>query len=207
MVFSFSVYDLGVLEKKLRLEQDIDLSEECRYNSEVIYQILQYADRVLPEFSSLSDDEVRKMADSVAYMMRTDIIIQQQIPFGLIPLPEEIKPSVYDINNVYVHLRNDPDILSPEWELPYYDRDPLQVEDFKKTHNVATEFLRCYSAIITWSGLSDKLNPVVCSFDPAFKLAQVTAFLLTLGDLANYQYTPEDIERFNNTLNNGIIDS
>ena len=204
MLFPFSVRDLGVLEEKLRYGQDIDLPEECRYNSEVIYQILQYADKVLPEFGSLSDGEVRKIADSVAYMMRTDIIIQQKLPFGPKPLPEEIIPTEYDINNVYVCLRNDPYVLSPEWELPYYDGGSLREEDFKKTHNVAIEFLRCYSAVITWAGLDDKLNPVSCSSNSAFKLAHVTAFLLSLDNLVDYQYTPEDVERFNNALNNEI---
>ncbi|MEA2004557.1 MAG: hypothetical protein U9O53_06425 [archaeon] len=192
------------MEEKLRDGQDIDLPEECRYNSEVICQILQYADRVLSEFSSLSDDEVRKISDSVAYMMRTDIIIQQKIPFGPKPLPEEIIPTEYDINDVYVCLRNNQDVLSPEWELPYYDRDSLQEEENKKTHNVSLEFSRCYSAAISWAGLYDRLNPVICSSDPAFKLGAVTAFLLSLDDLVDYQYTPEDVEKFNNALDNEI---
>ncbi len=207
MSFTVSVYDTEVLEEKLRQGQGINLPEECRYNSEVIYQILQHGYRVLPEFSSLSEDEVRMLADSVAYMMRTDIIIPQEFPFGPMPLPEKTVLDVYDINNVYVYLRNDPDILSSKWELLDYFRDSLQKKELNGYDNVACELFRCYSAAITWIGLYGKLDPVKRSLNPAFKLAQMTAFLLCPGNLVDYQYTPEDIERFNSTLEREILNA
>lgn len=207
MSFTVSVYDTEVLEEKLRQGQGINLPEECRYNSEVIYQILQHGYRVLPEFSSLSDDEVRTLADSVAYMMRTDIIIPQRFSFGIMRLPEKIVPNVYDINNVYVTLRNDPDILSPEWELLYYFRDSLQEKELNECDTVACEFFRCYSAVTAWMGLRKKLDPVRRSLDPEFKLAQMTAFLLCPDNLVDYQYTPEDIEKFNNILEREILEA
>lgn len=195
MAWTVSVRDDFELERRLKEGEEIDLPEECKHNNEVIYQILQYADRVLLEFKLLSDKEVRTIADTVTYLMRPDIIISGEMAvIGPNPLVEKTTlriPNETDERNFKVHLRNNPDELSPEWEIP-------KNESYL---TIGSEFFRVYTAAISWMPrMYDRLDPQNRSLKPAFRLADLTAYLLDPKDITDYRYNDEEIEKFHQTL-------
>lgn len=197
MVFTVSVRDTRPLEGRLKKGKELDdiLPEECKHNSKVIYEILGYVDRVLPEFKSVSDRERKIIADSVSYLMRTDIIIPARFAFGptylldetINKVPAEEKAKL----KIPISLKNDPEQLNPKWKLP----------DTDEYINKGAEFFRCYSGVMSWiRTLYDKLDPENHSLTPAFKMADVTAFLVNPDNLIDYSYTPEEIIKFHETL-------
>lgn len=191
MAFTVSIRDCEALEKRLKEGKESNLPKECKSNSDIIYEILQHAYRVLPNFKLLADSEVRQIADVVAYMMRTDVLKSGAAPFGCIPLPDTRIPKIAGEDGIKVHLKNNPTELSPEWEL----------ENINEYLTIGAELFRCYAGAIDFiPKLYDKLDPEKHSLAPAFTLADMTAFLLSPSDLVDYEYTPEEIRKFHETL-------
>lgn len=191
MSWPISIRDTKYLENILKEDKEIDLPRECKWNSGVIYNLLQYADRVLPRFKLLSDKQARKVADSVAYLMRPDLIKQAgHSLFGVQPLPEFIFLKIYGEDGVKVHLRNNPNELSEEWN--------FHAGEYM---NVGQELFRCYAATISWiPKMYEILDPESHSFQPAFRLSDMTTFLLVPNDLTDYEYSQEEIDNFNRSL-------
>jgi hypothetical protein len=173
MSFTVSVRPTRPLEQALRKGEPFVWPEEITHNSNVVYGLLGYADRVVPAFAGLSDPERRMVADSVSYMMRPDII-KERVSRG----PSE--PGV-------VHLRNDPSVLNPEFG--YYGG------------NVGAELYRCISATILWiPSVWEKVKDGAGSCAPAFKLADMMSFLLEPSDISDYRYTRKEIAAYEATL-------
>ncbi|QQG40282.1 MAG: hypothetical protein HYS81_02640 [Candidatus Aenigmatarchaeota archaeon] len=192
MVFTVSVRDTRILDESLRARRPVTLPDECTHNSHVVRHLLSFAPRVLPAFGNLDEEDVKRVADSVAYLMRPDLIIHGMIGMGPRPVVTKTLPVIHGEDGVHVHLRNDPKVLSPDWKLG------------KKNEylwNTGAELFRCYSG--TLSEMPYALKELGVGTDymkPAFGLADLTAFLLDPRDLTDYDYTPEEIGRFTRTL-------
>ncbi len=186
MGWPVSIRNTQLLEDTLKNNAQIFLNDEAKHNSKIFYELLQYAPKILPEFSLLSDKQIKTIADSVAYLVRTDHLLLQNY-FGVIPAFASQKscPKIYGEDGLDVHLKNSPETLSPSFEID------------KQYTELGAELFRCYNAAINWMGLTDTLDPVHHSLAPAFKLADMTAHLLTPTDLIDYHYTNEEIEQFN----------
>ncbi|MDE1761632.1 MAG: hypothetical protein KGH59_02455 [Candidatus Micrarchaeota archaeon] len=192
--FTISIRDYRPLEDALRSGKIMKLDAQCTHNSNVIREILRYAPRVLPQFGSLSDGEVRQIADSVAYLMRTDIIKAGAFAFG--PMPFQGNPKRSKVSGT-VHIRAEVEALSPDFEIPY-ENNPRA--------NMAGELFRCYVATQTWMSLTERLDPKHRSLAPSFKLADLTAHLIETDDLVDYVYTAEEIAQYRKALSGELRD-
>ncbi|MBI4148320.1 hypothetical protein HY490_03450 [Candidatus Woesearchaeota archaeon] len=169
----------------------LQMPEECRKNSAVLRELLQFAPRVLPEFSTLTEDEVASLADAVAYAMRTDLVLRGTSCWqGMFqPGGPTIQPR-YGEDGLRAHLRNSPDVLNSGWRMP---RDVPDEVVYR-----GAELFRCYAyAIQFMPGLKEKLGG---SYQAAFPLADLTAYLLNPRDLVDYTYTREELDRFRESL-------
>jgi len=191
MSWPISIRDTRYLENILKEGKEINLPQECKYNSEVIYGLLQYADKVLPRFKFLPNKEIRKISDSVAYLIRPDLIKQVgHSLFGIQPLPEVMFPMIYGEDGIKVHLRNNPNELSEDWD--------FHAGEYM---NVGQELFRCYATTISWiPRMHEILDPENHSFQPAFKLSDMTTFLLVPNDLTDYKYSQDEIDKFDKSL-------
>jgi len=193
MSYTVSVRNVRTLEKALREGKTPELDEECRHNSHVLFEILKHAPRVLPRFAELAEEQVHTIADSVAYLVRTDTIIAGGYALGPNFLPDTTQPKIHGEDGIQVHLRNDPTRLHPGWRVP------------QEYTQVAAEFFRCYGAVIVWRpDIRDVLTSDRNSFTPSFPLADVTAFLLNPVDLFDYKYSPEEKAKFRQRLQRDI---
>ncbi len=193
MVYSVSVRDCNELERKLGAEEALEIPEECKRNSDVIYHVLHYADRLIPSFKELSNEEVRTIADSVAYLMRPDLlkngncygpspVFEAMGEFIMIGEEENEKPEI--------HLKNNPDDIVEGWELPR--ESPYTA--------IGAELFRCYGATMAWApSILEKVSKDG-AFSVAFPLADLSAYLLNTSDLTDYSYTPEEVNGFHTTL-------
>jgi len=194
MSFTVSVRDDRPLEERLRKGLDIEIPDECRHNSNVIYQILKYAPKVIPSFNNLEDGEVKKIADVAAFLIRPDLIKNGYALIGPKPFQQGDKIKIVNESEepeFSVHLRNNPEDLTPDFEVPA--KEPYL------SHGA--EYFRCYAGAISWiPGLYEKLDPENHSLNPVFKMADLTAHLIDPDDLTDYRYSDEEISNFHKTL-------
>ncbi|MFA5796857.1 MAG: hypothetical protein WC916_02335 [Candidatus Woesearchaeota archaeon] len=186
MSWPVSIRDTRILEDCLKNNKEIVLDDACEHNSDIFYTLLQYADKVMPEMILLTDKQIHIIADSVAYLVRTDSILNGYNFIGPNFAPCTANPKMYTEDGFQVHLRNNPELLHPN----------LKLDD--KYTSTAAELFRCYSAALEWSGIGNILDDK--TLGPAFKLADATAFLLVSTDLIDYTYTKEETERFNKSI-------
>jgi hypothetical protein len=174
MGFTVSIRETMEFGERIGRGEDITIPKECRPNSDIVYEVLVYANRMLPEFDLLTNEEKRLVSDIVAYLMRPDLL----------------KRDVDGSANA-TPLYNDPDELGLEWELP----------DTNENLWKGSEYFRCFSGVMSWvPGIYDKLDPKDRSLAPAFKLADLCAYLIDSKELQNYEYTPEELVKFHQTV-------
>lgn len=204
MTFRHIIRDCKELESRLRNGQELELPEECEHNSRVIYHLLQYADKAVPECLALSDQEIRTMAKSMAYIMRTDIIKSGISAIGPVPYLKGLTDSFGDYNNVGVkiNLRNDPNELNEKWELPEPPSELNDSQDWEieKQFNRSVYLGSYVWKIADWMGLWDRLPYI----DTALRIGDVLAFLLNPNDLVDYNYSPREIQKFHEVLEEQI---
>jgi hypothetical protein len=189
MSFSVSVRNLGVWRESYEQTGKIPTSPEMKHNSAVIMNVLQYAPRVLPRFSLLNNGEVENISDSVAYLMRADMIIRNRTGFGPSFHDGTRRPIIYGEDGVKFHLLNNPSDLNPNFEIP------------ERYMNGGGEFARCYSGTFDlMTDLRDRLSPEGGLYSIAFSLADLTAYLLDSRDLRDYTYNKTEIDSFNSKL-------
>ncbi len=171
------------------------MPEECEHNRDVLLHLLSnYGAIVVPAFSSLVAEAIKRIADSVAYLLRTDLIKDpEDLHFGPSPLKDRGVLRVASAGES-VHLRNDPSVLCPDWKLPKGIGEEYT--------QIAREFFRCYVATISFiPGMNRKLDPLEGnSFNSAFPLADMTAYLLDPLDLTDCRYAKGEVTRFRDTL-------
>jgi hypothetical protein len=193
MAWTVSVRDVKPLEYALRNNTSLSIPEECNHNADVIWGILGYAPKVIPDFKSLDDNVIFRMAQSVAYLMRPDIVISGYLglvgpnPFNKpqgVPMPGQKRSITF---------RNDPSTLYEGFQIK---RSTMDDRDFAR----GAELFRCYSATLIFSDLTSKLRHSPNSMGVAYELADMTVHLLTPTDLDHYFYSPELIATFNNKL-------
>jgi hypothetical protein len=184
------------------LRQKVEtLPEEVRHNAAVLYHILDYTNRLMPAFSDLPDKDTKTIADMVAYMMRTDLLLRVG-PYVIMGpkllLQGRIPVDNHDSESLDV-LANDPDRLRVGWSL-VDERE--RIKDCWTLHNRSSEFARCYQFVVhnffrsmrdEWSASGDRCIP-------EFTLADMTAYLLDVNDLDDYRYTEEERHAFHQRL-------
>lgn len=199
MSFTVSIRDNRKLEKMLKEGLDIELPKDCIHNSLVIYELLKYAPKVLPEFANLKEDEIKKIAGTVAYLLRPDLITADSgyVIIGPNPYFKKANKRVANEAKFSYHLRNDPKKLTPDFDPDFKDWE----------QDAGAEFFRCYcGALESIPGLYDKLDPNRHSLYPAFKLADLTAYLLDPKDLTDYDYSKDELSKFHKTLNDEMAE-
>jgi len=200
MSYTVSVRDTVELEKRLKRGEGINLPEECHRNARIIYTLLQYVERVLPTFKDLSREEVKRIAEATAYMIRPDTLVEgdctQVLLSSVVFVPPFLSQKKYQKSfgedGIEVHLMNNPDELNEGWWAFWHNNYGGENDRYAAR---AGEFFRCYWAIIQWMpGIADKLgkHPLCSSHDHAIKLADVMAFLLNPNDLDDYSYAHEE---------------
>jgi hypothetical protein len=153
-------------------------------NADLIQKLLEHAPRVIPSFAAVSPDDVRKLACAVAYLLRPDNILRGERPL----VDGVVVPKIYGEDGKVFHPRNDPQILTPQFELQL-EQDP---------HRAGGEFFRCFRGAF---GFLPRICPALRDPDDtqaAFALADLVAYLLDPRDLKDYRYTTREIRRFNN---------
>src|SRR3989344_5425367 len=187
MSWTVSIRDTERLRLALGIGEPLLWPLECRHNALVIKTLLGYVPKVLPGFANLSDDEVQLVADSTAYLLRPDMIINSNGPC----FPPLLRGTVQlGIRDGKVHLRKNPEILNPDWKL---DREDPSRDN-------GAEFFRCYEAIMEWAPKIQRKITTEGPFTAAFPMADVTAYLLTPNDLEPYEYGGEELRKFNETI-------
>jgi hypothetical protein len=188
MAYRVAVRDHRMLEAALRKGEPLPLPDECRRNSSVIYEVLKQVYRVLPRFASLSETEIRNIADIASYAMRTDQIIRGKL--NMVPPPH--LPLAFGENGIF---RNPPSDLCSSWEFrPENDEE----------HSRGAEFFRCYCcAGELMPGLPARLGHNG-SFETAFLLSDVTTYLLNPNVLVDYRYTEQELKKFGQKLVNDL---
>ena len=185
-----SIRNTKELQDILREGREIPMNDEIAHNSEVIAQILSYAPLVLPEMGLLTSKQFTTLAQSAAYILRTDSIYREDMPayfMGFLPSPP-IK-RMFSEDGLKIHFRNDPSLLTPNFEL----RD---FKNYKELEHIGAEFFRTYSGAVF---SNPEIEPILVQnghMGPIFNLADVTAFLLTPTDLIDYHYTKEELNGF-----------
>ena len=192
MSFSVSVRDVKPLDVALKTNQPIPLPQECRHNAAVFEQLLlKYGPRVLPSFSNLSSQDTRTIAESVAYLVRPDLIKSGLILLGPNPVDPLTKP-LYGEDGELVHLANDPSSLSPEFRL--LSGSPLCPQ--------GAEFFRCYAG--TFNSAKRILGTLGFGsgdcYKPSWPRADMAAYLLDPRDLSDYRYGSGEVRKFHDTL-------
>ncbi|MFC1697437.1 hypothetical protein ACFL1H_03835 [Nanoarchaeota archaeon] len=187
MVYTVSIRNTDILEKRLRNKEDIEplLNDEIKHNSKVFNELLKYSERMMPEFKLITDEERKLMSDTIAYMIRTDNI-KTRSTYGPTLAPETQIPKIYGEDGIFPHLKNNPDNLHPEF---VYDGNQLGAEIF-----------RCLTGVVVWiPGIADKLDEN-STLNPAFKMADMLAYLLDTKDLLDYKYTEDEKNKYHKAL-------
>ena len=187
--WTVSVRDYDKLKHALENGEKFQYPEECRHNSNVIREILKYAPKILPTFGGLSENEIGSISDIVSYVMRPDLVING---FGLVgpqPLRKAMPAQSEKAYTTSIKLAGDPNKITPDFEK---EDDP----GFR-----TAELFRCYCCVLDcMPQLYDKLIPGESHLGPAFRLADLTGYLLSPEDLTDYSYTEGEIENFNKVL-------
>ena len=191
MGYRVSVRDTALLDNCLSTNQPINLPRECIHNSELLQKIIPFAKPLLPRIDALDEQTIKKIADGVAYLLRTDFIVAEGI--WLPPFLAEPRRSLHGEDGV-PHFLNKPDTIRSDWKLP---------EEYKDRG--AAEFYRCYNGVLTElkevrKVIASTTRDSGSSHCAAFSLANVTAFLLNPDDLVDYRYTTEERKEYEETL-------
>ena len=190
MVFSVSVRDVDFLENKLKNNEPFEISEECKHNSMILFSILEYVSRSLPEFGNLEQKDKKRIADAVSYLLRPEYIRMDKPVYGPLPASEKKFPDLYGENGLSVTFRNNPDNVTQEWKISK-DENTL----------IGAELFRCYNAVLTWdSNIKNKISKERGTMEIAFYMADVTLYLVSPWELKEYTYTKEEISVFNEKL-------
>ena len=198
VVYPVTIKDTSELERRLKEDLDISslLSKDMAHNSSVIFELMKYSERVLTNLKDLTNQDKKKIADSVAYFMRPDFIKgrrELELPF----IPRYVESTDNSPRKTKVHLANDPLILTPDWTL-----NKESSPDFNVLSLRGAELFRCYLATISYAkNMAAKLDSEGNSHSPAFKLADTTAYLIVPEDLRNYKYTEEEKRLFDEEIN------
>ena len=83
MAFTVSARDYESLEHCIKTGRPYELPEEVARSRIVFKELLGYAKKVLPDFAVLEQKEVQQIADIVAYLVRTDMVMRMWLP-GLV---------------------------------------------------------------------------------------------------------------------------
>lgn len=192
MSFAVSVRDTKYWENAIRFRAPLNISEECRSNSRLIAQIVPLAKPALSRFD-LSDEEVRYLSESVAYLLRTDLVKTNTCLYSqMLPLEKKV-PTLFGENGPQVRLINDSGLIG-------YNFNLRETGQYEKLINCGAEWFRCYSATIFEAKFTDKLTDDKNSFTSSFVLADVTAFLLDPTQLLDYSYSKDETEDFKERL-------
>lgn len=191
MSFVVSVRDTKYWEETLRVRGKLNLSDECESNSRAISQIIPLARSALSRYN-VSSEDVKYISDSVAYLLRTDLVKTNTCLYSQIVPPIDRAP-VFFGEDSKVRLINDPKLITKDFELRHTGL-------YEKLHNSGAEWFRCYSATIHQANFTDNLTNDGNSFSPAFVLADVTAFLLDTTQLIDYNYSDLERKRFGKEL-------
>ncbi len=200
MILPTSIRDVSELEKKVK--GTFEFPEECKHNAEVIRNILGYANRVIPEFVNIPNEEVREISEMVAFVMRTDLIIRigEYEIIGPKPLFHGRIPTNSTNQEVLGVLANDPNRLYPGWSL--MKDEEHNIPNFWTFYNRANEFGRCYGFILNkfFPKTREMLGASQYGGIPEYRLADLTAYLLDINDLDDYRYTSKETRRFHERL-------
>jgi hypothetical protein len=192
MSFRVSVRDTKYWDKRVRNRLPLELTDECKLNSSIIAQIIPLARPALTRFG-VTQDEIKYLADSVAYLLRTDLIKANMDLYFQVSPPDERVPVFYGENGNEIRLLHKSSEIKSGFELK-------DTGLYEKLHNSGAEWFRCYSATIHEGKFTDKLTDDGNSFTPSFVLADVTAYLLDPTQIIDYTYTAEEEEKFQEGL-------
>ncbi len=171
MEYIGTVRPIHELEQKLRAGEPLNIPDECKHNSDVIYEILTHAHLAIPTFENVSAEEKRYISDAMAYLLNPRNIIQEQVerdpeaPIRLRKKPE----SLYDGIHTDRKLRNEENL------------------------HISSEFYRCFDFVFNWiPGLREKVDP---KGHAPFKIGFISWYLLDPSEIDLYNYSSEIIEK------------
>lgn len=189
MTFRVQVRESKELEQLLSEGKDFThlLNDEVQHNSNVIRHLLQYADRVIPKFKDLSEQEVKNIADAIAFSLRTDLVKREHNYFAAATLAEPI-PKTYGEDGIQVHLKGDPEELNPKFKLTSEDERKNRIYG-------ADEIFRSCCFAMQISKLYEKLD-YGSSMAPCFLLGDMISYLLEPNDIIDYTYEEEEKRKY-----------
>jgi hypothetical protein len=141
----------------------------------------------------MTDEEIRYLSDSVAYLLRTDLVKTNTCLYQQVIPSERKSPAIFGENGSQVRLMNNPKLITKDFEL-------RNTGLYEQLHNCGAEWFRCYSATIHEGRFTDNLTNDGNSYSPVFTLADITAFLLDPTHLIDYSYTEKEMSGFERRL-------